>query len=118
VPVLARTLETAGLATILVTPMPFWAEKIGTPRTLAVAFPFGHTLGMPDAVAVQMQVIEEALSVLETAVEPGTVVESTAVFPTSDKEARKLWHPPEPSPIVAVLGPQVRQMVREQRGSA
>lgn len=28
-PVLARTLEATGLSTILVTPMPFWAEKIG-----------------------------------------------------------------------------------------
>jgi len=47
VPVLARTLEAADLSTILVTPMPFWTEKIGVPRTLAVEFPFGHTLGQP-----------------------------------------------------------------------
>ena len=53
---LARTLETAGLATIMVTNMPFWAEKVGVPRTLAVEFPFGHTLGQPHNVAQQMRV--------------------------------------------------------------
>ena len=42
---LARTLEAEGLSTILVTNMPFWADKIGVPRTLAVEFPFGHALG-------------------------------------------------------------------------
>ena len=35
-PVLARTLETLGLSTILVTNKPFWAERVGVPRTLAV----------------------------------------------------------------------------------
>ena len=56
-PVLARTLEAAGLSTILVTNMPFWSEKIGTPRTLAVEFPFGHLLGAPNDPTQQMRVI-------------------------------------------------------------
>ena len=65
-PVLARTLEAHGLSTILVTNMPFWAEKIGVPRTLAVEFPFGHMLGQPGDVAVQRRVILQALDVLWT----------------------------------------------------
>lgn len=115
-PVLARTLEAAGLATVLVTPMPFWAAKIGAPRTLAVEFPFGYTLGMPGAVALQLQVLEEALALLATAATPGTMVASTAVFPLDAAAARDLWQPPEPSPIIAMLGPQIREMVRAQRG--
>ena len=42
-PVLACTLEAAGLSTILVTMMPSWAELVGAPRTLAVEFPFGYS---------------------------------------------------------------------------
>lgn len=65
-PVLARTLELAGLSTLLATSMPIWAERIGVPRTLAVAFPFGHALGLPHNAVQQTQITEEALMVLET----------------------------------------------------
>lgn len=95
--------------------MPFWATRIGTPRTLAVEFPFGHTLGMPGSTAVQHHIIDEALRVLETAESPDALVESTAVFPPTDLPPHKLWHPPEPAPIIAMLGPQIRKMVRNQR---
>ncbi|MEM7799832.1 MAG: hypothetical protein AAF633_11625 [Chloroflexota bacterium] len=39
-PVLARLLEKAGIPTILLSMMPFYAEIGGAPRTLAVEFPF------------------------------------------------------------------------------
>ena len=61
VPVLARAIEAAGFSTILVTMMPYWAEKTGTPRTLGVEFPFGQTLGQVGDAAQQMRVIEAAL---------------------------------------------------------
>ena len=95
--------------------MPYWAEKVGTPRTLAVEFPFGHTLGQPHNVAQQMQVIEEALQVLETAAAPGTVVHSTAVWPQATQEAIEEWQPSQPSPIIAELAPKFRDMLRKQR---
>jgi len=60
----------------LVTSMPFWAEKIGVPRTLAVEFPFGHSLGLPGEIAQQTRVISEALEVLETAETPGDIFHS------------------------------------------
>jgi hypothetical protein len=64
VPVLARILEAAGLSTVLVTPMPFWAEKTGVPRALAVEFPFGSTLGRAGDADQQMRVIRQSLDVL------------------------------------------------------
>jgi len=115
VPVLARTLEAAGLSTVLVTMMPIWAEKIGTPRTLAVEFPFAHTLGKPGDAAQQMRVIRQALRVLETADESGTIVHSPEEWSQPQNEAIKVWQPPEPSPIVSVMGPQVRSLLRERR---
>jgi hypothetical protein len=115
VPVLARTLEAAGLSTIVVTPMPFWAEKIGVPRTLAVEFPFGHTLGQPRNTAQQMQIIRQALTTLETAKVPGMIVHSPETWPVPQKEASKDWQPEEPSPIIGVLAPQFREMMKQRR---
>ena len=114
-PVLARTLEAAGLATIMVTNMPFWAEKIGVPRTLAVEFPFGHMLGQPHDIAQQMRVIHQALEVLETADSPGTIVHSTETWPVPQKEAAKDWQPEEPSPLIQVMAPRFREMMRQRR---
>jgi len=115
VPVLARTLEEAGLSTILVTMMPFWVEKIGVPRTLVVEFPFGHTLGQPHNVAQQMRVIRQALAVLETAEAPGTIVHSPETWPVPQREALKAWQPDEPSPIIQVMSPRLLEMMRQRR---
>ena len=112
---LARTLEAAGLSTILVTSMPFWAEKIGVPRTLAVEFPFGHTLGQPHDAAQQMRVIRRALAVLETAQAPGTIVHSPETWPTPQKKAMENWQPGEPSPVVQVMAPRFRELLRQRR---
>ncbi|NIS79055.1 MAG: hypothetical protein GTO14_02260 [Anaerolineales bacterium] len=114
-PVLARTLEAAGLATILVTMMPYWAEKTGVPRTLAVEFPFGQTLGQPHNVEQQMRVIQEALSVLEEAQGPGTIVHSSETWPVPPEEAQKVWQPPHPAPIIAEMAPRFREMLRKRR---
>jgi len=115
VPVLARTLEAAGLSTILVTNMPFWAEKVGVPRTLAVEFPFGHILGQPHNVAQQKRVVRQALKVLETAAAPGTIVHSPEAWPVPQKEAAKDWQPEKPSPVIQVLAPRFREMMRQRR---
>lgn len=109
---LARTLEKAGLATIVVTMMPFWAEKVGAPRALAVEFPFAHTLGHPGDAQGQLQVIRQALEVLATASTPGTIVHSPEVWPIAPKEAMQSWQPREPSPIVKTLAPRIRELLR------
>ncbi|MBE2223373.1 MAG: hypothetical protein IAF02_17675 [Anaerolineae bacterium] len=125
---MARELEATGFSTILVTMMPYWAEKIGVPRTLAVEFPFGQTLGQPGNAAQQMRVIRQALAVLAPstgsgatstssgqAVSPGTIIHSDEIWPVDQKEAYKAWQPPEPSPIIAELAPQFRDMMRQKK---
>ena len=114
-PVLARTLEEGGLSTIMVTPMPCWAEKIGVPRTLAVEFPFGGTLGQPENPTQQMEIIRLALKTLAELDAPGGVVHATAVWPQPVKEAIKDWQPDEPSPIVSEMAPQIRTLMRQRR---
>jgi hypothetical protein len=115
VPVLARTLEARGLSTVVVTNMPFWAERIGTPRTLAVEFPFGHTLGRPGDRELQLRVIGQALAVLETAETPGTIVHSAEAWPVPPKEAMADWQPSEPSPLIGVVAPRLREFLRQSR---
>lgn len=114
-PVLARTLEREGLSTILVTNMPFWAEKVGVPRTLAVEFPFGHILGQPHDASQQMGVIREALNVLEGAQSPGTIVHSKKVWPIPQDEAIQSWQPEKPSPIIEHVAPRFREFLRQRR---
>lgn len=114
-PVLARVFEASGMSTIIVTNMPYWAEKVGVPRTLAVEFPFGHTLGLPHERDQQLRVIRQALEVLESAAEPGTIVHSKEVWPTSLEEALHLSHPEEPPPIYSVMGRYLRDFLRGTR---
>lgn len=111
---LARTLEAVGLSTILVTMMPFWAEKTGVPRTLAVEFPFSQALGQPNDKQQQMRVIQNALQVLATASVPGTIVHSEEKWPVPQKEAYKNWQPSEPSPIIGVIAPRLREIRRQK----
>jgi hypothetical protein len=114
--VLARSLEAEGLSTILVTNMPYWAEKIGVPRTLAVEFPFGHALGRPHHKAQQRRVILQALEIMEYAQSPGTIIHSQEAWPVPLSEAIKSWQPQHPSPIIGHLAPHFREMMRQRRG--
>ena len=99
----------------MVTMMPFGAEKIGAPRTLAVEFPFGNTLGQPHDSAQQLRVIRQALATLETASQPGEIVHSSEVWPVPTRQARLAWQPEEPSPIIQMLAPRIRDMLRQRR---
>ena len=114
-PVLARTLESAGLSTVMVTSMPYWAEETGVPRALAVEFPFAQTLGRPHDHAQQRRVITQALSVLENAEEPGRIVHSAERWPIPLKEAIQSWQPEAPSPVVTEMAPRMRAFLRERR---
>lgn len=114
-PVLARKLEEAGFSTILVTMMPYWAEKIGVPRTLAVEHPFGHTLGKPGDRVGQLAVIREALKGLESISKPGQIIHSDSRWQEPTEQAIEAWQPSEPSPIIGELRPKFREILRASR---
>lgn len=114
-PVLARVIESAGLSTVLVTNMPFWAEKVGVPRTLAVEFPYGHILGRPGDANQQRRIIRQAFAVLESTAEPGRIVHSTEAWPDPAEQAVKDWQPENPSPIIAAMAPKILSALRERR---
>jgi hypothetical protein len=62
--VLARALETEGLATTSISMVREHTEKVKPPRALFVPFPFGHALGRPDDPALQHRVLRAALDLL------------------------------------------------------
>jgi hypothetical protein len=115
--VLARTFENAGMSTVVVTNMPYWAARIGLPRTLGVEFPFGHTLGQPHNVAMQRRVIRAALQLLEQAQAPGSVVNFPEKWPAPLEEARRISHPTIPPPISAEMGKYIGKFLLGLRRS-
>lgn len=114
---LAQEFEKVGLSTVMVTMMPYWAEKLGTPRTLGVEVPFGHAFGMPGDREMQMSVVRAALSLLEDAREPGAMREVEIEWPQPSDEARKDWQPLEPSPIIKMMREQAQARAAERRDS-
>ena len=51
------------------------AERTCPPRVAHVRFPFGRPLGEPNNPDQHRVIIEDALRILETATEPGSIVE-------------------------------------------
>lgn len=117
-PVLARLFEAGGIATVVVTNMPFWAERVGVPRTLAVEFPFGHPLGAAHDREMQRRVILAALDLLKRATVPGTIEEFAERWPGSAAEGRRISEPRIPAPITAQMGRHIGAFLRGMRRSA
>ena len=115
---LAQEFEEAGLSTVMVTMMPYWAEKMGVPRTLGVEFPFGHAFGMPHDREMQMAVIRGALALFEEADAPGASRDLDLEWPQPSDEARKDWQPLEPSPIIRMMREQAQARAQERHSDA
>jgi hypothetical protein len=62
-----------------------------------------------------MRVIDQALEVLETARQPGTIIHSPETWPVPVDQTIREWQPQEPSPVIAVLKTRFLEMMRRQR---
>ncbi len=91
------------MSTVLATIMPYWAERLGVPRTVGVEFPYGHPLGRPGDRETQMGIIRSALNLLEEAAAPGEIRELDYVWHQELDEAKRDWQPSERSPIIRML---------------
>lgn len=103
------------MATIMITNMPFWAERIGVPRTLGVETPFGHIIGKPGDKDGQRVVLLEALDVLEQSEKPGTIIHSQTSWSGTAEEARAAAHPDLPPPIMNQMGRHIGNFLRNIR---
>jgi len=77
----ARTLEAAGVATVVMGAARDIVELCGVPRFLFSDVPLGNAAGLPFDVASQDWTLEQALGLLESAVEPRTTAQSALVWP-------------------------------------
>ena len=102
-PVLARLVEGAGIATVTVTMMPELAAEFRLSRMVGVEFPFGPSFGMPNDRAMQQAVVEAALGLLKDAQASEVRRDLDIKWPVDRKTAYKDWQPPEPSPYVKWL---------------
>jgi len=65
VSLIAAELERQGIATVCMILLRFVAEHVRPPRALAVPFRHGYPLGAPNDAALQRDVVEKALALLE-----------------------------------------------------
>ncbi len=79
----ARALEEVGIATVVIGSARDIVTYCGVPRFLFTDFPLGNPCGRPYDQKSQNLIISSALSLLETATEPGTVIETPLVWDKS-----------------------------------
>jgi D-proline reductase (dithiol) PrdB len=97
----ARVIESAGIPTVTLNMIWPYQNLVGMPRVAAIEHPFGRPYGDVGDAATQRAVLEAALSVFETAREPGHVEHLPFTWHEAPEDTR--WHPAEPSPIIALL---------------
>ena len=70
---IARSIEAAGIPTVVISITRDLTEAVGAPRAVFVKWPLGHPLGEADNAAQQRTLIFEALRLLVNATEPGLI---------------------------------------------
>lgn len=70
-----REIEKVGIATVGISIVREYAEKVQPPRTVFLRWPFGHPVGEPGNRLQQRAVVLEALRALYQSAEPGTIVD-------------------------------------------
>ncbi|MDT8444329.1 MAG: hypothetical protein RQ722_08560, partial [Desulfuromonadales bacterium] len=70
-----REIEKAGIATIGISIVREFTEKVQPPRSVFLRWPFGHPLGEPNNVKQQRAVVLEALKALYTITTPGEIID-------------------------------------------
>ncbi|TAL34263.1 MAG: glycine reductase [Phenylobacterium sp.] len=79
----ARTLEAAGVATVVVGAARDVVEHVGAPRFLFSDMPLGNAAGLPRDAGSQDLVIEMALALLASATAPRTTVQTPLTWPVA-----------------------------------
>jgi len=70
-----REIERAGIATIGISLVREYTEKVKPPRTVFLRWPFGHPLGEPGDREQQRAVLFEAFRALYQIEQPGTIID-------------------------------------------
>ena len=94
-------IEAAGIPTVTLNMIWPFQRIVGMPRLAAIEHPFGRPYGDVDDIETQTAVLRAALQLFEKAREPGFISHLPFRWPEPPDETK--WHPPEPSPIIALI---------------
>jgi hypothetical protein len=92
VSVLAHYLEEEGLATTILSLVRLHSEKVAPPRTLFVPYELGRPLGPPNNHALQREVLEQALGLLESNDGPSLISDFGHINVGAEPDEN--WSPP------------------------
>ncbi len=100
---IARAIEAEGISTICLASLKPIAAQVRPPRTLHLAWPFGHPLGEPGNAAQQLTVLHAALYSLYFA-EPGEILEPGWRWRRETYAIPDGWDLPDPESAVGRAG--------------
>jgi hypothetical protein len=84
VSLVARHLEENGIPTVTIATARDIVERCGVARLVHTDYPLGNPCGQPFNLAEQRQIVDLAMNLLETAVEPQTTVTAPFEWPKGD----------------------------------
>ncbi len=98
---------------------PTWEfhRAVGIPRTAAIEYPYGRSVGQVGDREGQRKVLLEALSVLDKAQKPGEVFHLPFTWPEDPKKVD--WQPPEMSPLIKFYLEDIKKArkAQEEKGA-
>ena len=95
----AREVEAAGIATVVLSWIPELTVAVGAPRVVGIGYPGSVPFGLPGDADGQRAVLRAALEAGVAATEPGGRVDLPFEWPTD----ARIPKPPTPPPIAAAL---------------
>jgi D-proline reductase (dithiol) PrdB len=96
VSLVARHLEANGIPTVVFGCARDIVESAGVPRFVFTDFPLGNPCGRPFDVAMQREIIETGLRLLETAEAPAPTVATPYVWSADDRWKRLIFTKEQP----------------------
>ena len=92
----ARHLEENGIPTVMIATARDIVEECGVARLLFVDFPLGNPCGVPFDEDMQSEILERALSLLETAEVPRTTVVAPYAWPEGEDWKKTIFTEEQP----------------------
>jgi len=92
---------------MVLTPTHEFNRAVGIPRSAAIGYPYGRSVGQVNDVEGQRAVLLATLSAFEQMKKPGDVRHLPFIWPEDPKTTK--WHPPEISPLVKVSLQEIKK---------
>lgn len=113
----ARTLEAAGIPTVIVGSALDIVSHCGAPRHVFTDFPLGNPCGKPYDVAMQRTIVSLALDMLETATAPGAFQQTPFEWGSNEWRQRYMEIRPQDVERLAAMGVARRSQRQALRDS-